>query len=66
MPMRTNGVYQDKSVPGKKNVGVGTGVSNSGRKDPGMGGNQYSPSSPGYSKQTKSSMDDKGNSSYSR
>ena len=62
MPEYTNGVYQDKSVPNKKMVGVGTGLSNSGNKNPGMP-DQYSPASPSYG---KPSMDGCGDKTYSK
>ena len=64
MPAMYNGVYVDKSVPGLKNVGCGTGVSNSGPKDAGMGGNQNQPSSPSYTGSVPSSHDKQGNSTY--
>ena len=65
MPMNTNGVYQDHSVPNKVNCGVGRGAAypvKNGR--PGMGKNQYSPPTPSYSGKSPSSHDGRGNSTY--
>ena len=65
MPMYTNGVYQDKSVPGKINCGVGRGVGYTNKgSNPGMGGNQYKPSAPSYAKTTARSHDKKNNKTY--
>ena len=59
-----NGVHQDKSVPNLKNCGVGTNVGYPVNRPEGMGGNQYSPAHPGYSKSVPSSHDGTGNSTY--
>ena len=64
MPANTNGVYQDKSIPGYSNRGAGAGVSLK-TGSPGMGKSQY-----GGAPVTKHSgspsrgHDNKNNSSY--
>ena len=65
MPMYTNGVYQDMSVPmhGPKS-GCGVGVQESGPRPGGLGGDQYSPATPSYSGKVPSSHDKQGNSTY--
>ena len=64
MPMDTNGVYQDHSVPNLKNCGVGSNVAYPVNRPEGMGPKQYSPPAPGYVHTTPSSHDKLGNSTY--
>ena len=64
MPMNTNGVYQDHSVPGLSKRGVGKGVAYPVNRPEGMGGNQYKPASPGYAMKSPKGHDGKSNSTY--
>ena len=63
MPKNTNGVYQDKSTPGKSNHGVGRGVGYPVNGAGSMGKQQYSPPSP---PQVNRGHDGHGNSTYKK
>ena len=63
MPKDTNGVYQDHSVPGYHNVGVGRGASYPVNGKIGMGKQQYKPASP---KPMNRGHDGRGNSTYKK
>ena len=67
MPMRTNGVYQDRTVPGSSNRGVGAGVAYptaNGR--PGMGGDTQKPGYPKYAMKAPRGHEGMGNRTYKK
>ena len=66
MPANTNYVYQDKSVPGLSDRGMGKGVANPVQNRGVSRPNQYKPGTPGYSSRTPTSHDKAGNSTYSK